>query len=145
MLVRDQVDEHRSGDALREAVQRRLERRRLLRPLGEDVGQSKQVLIKVRELALRPLLAPPMLGPIHARGDELNGGGVHDVDGALEPMHESFAGLAAGKARVQRLEMIEHRPEELLGHAGIALLVGVRKIIAAGRSGATDCRKITTG
>ncbi|HEY5233748.1 MAG TPA: hypothetical protein VIK35_09470 [Verrucomicrobiae bacterium] len=59
----------------------------------------------------------------------MNGGGVHDVN---EPFFEMEGGAwraDAGKAGLERLQMFQHRPEELPGHFRIAGAVGGQKIV----------------
>ena len=84
-----------------------------------------------------------MLGPVQARGHQLDRGRVHGVNGALETVEQALALAAAGKARVETLEVIEDGPEELLGQRGVAVFVGVGQIVAAGRGGAPQSRERT--
>jgi len=50
------------------------------------------------EMALGGSLAPPVLGPVHAGGDQLNGGGINDMDDAPETPGDSLATVATRKA-----------------------------------------------
>ena len=84
--------------------------------------------------------AAAVLGPIHAGCDQLDGGGIDDVDGLAKAMSDALAASSVGEARRKRLEMGEHGPEELLGQKRLALLVGMGKPVAAGRSRAPDAR-----
>jgi hypothetical protein len=76
---------------------------------------------------------------MHAGGDQLDGGRIHRVNRALEAAQQTLALATAGEARVQALEMFEHGPEELLGHRGVAMLVGVGEIVPRG------CRRSAQG
>lgn len=86
-------------------------------------------------------MGDPFPFPVHAGGHQLNGGGVHRVDGALEAVEQPLALAAAGKARVQALEMFQDRPEQLLGQDRVAVLVGVGEIVAGGRGGPAQGRE----
>jgi hypothetical protein len=57
------------------------------------------------------------------------------MNDALETPGHTLAPVAACKARLEDLQMSKHGPENLLRQSRIALLVCVRKIIAAGRRG----------
>ena len=50
-----------------------------------DDREARQKALEVEpQMALRGGLAPAMLRPVHARGHQLDGRGVHHMDGALE-------------------------------------------------------------
>ena len=105
-------------------------------PRGVDDGEAGQKAVQVEpQMALGRRLAPAMFGPVHAGGDQLNGGRVDHMDDAPEAPGDALAPVAASKAGLEGLQMAEHRPEELLRQAGVALLVGVGEIIAARRRG----------
>jgi len=99
---------------------------------GVDNGEAGQKAMEVEsQMALGRRFAPPVLGPVHAGGDQLNGGGINHVDDAPETPCNSLATIAAGKAGLESLQMAEHRPENLFRQAGVSFLVGVGEIIAA--------------
>src|SRR6185295_13182871 len=87
-------------------------------------------------------LAPAVLGPVQAAGDQLDGGGVHEVNGAFEA-EGKLGPAAAAKAGVELLQMLEHSPEEVLGHLGRALTVGGGEAVFAGAAGAAKGRERT--
>ena len=84
-------------------------------------------------MTLSRSLATAVFGPVHAGGDELDRGGIDHVDGATETPGDSLAPVAASKTWDKGLQMTEHLPEKFFGKKGRAFLVGVGKIIAAGR------------
>ena len=109
---------------------------------GVDDGEARQEALEVQpEVALGGGLAPPVLGPIQTRGNELNGGGVDHMDDALEATGQAFEASPGTELRLDRLQMGKHRPEELLGHRRVAMFVSVRESVAAGRGGAPDARQ----
>ena len=57
---------------------------------------------------------------------------------AKTPRH-ALATAASREAGRNALQMPEHRPENLLRQTRVALLVGVGKVVAAGRRGAAQC------
>jgi len=78
-----------------------------------------------------------MFGPIQRTGHERNGGGVHDMNEALGETKSEAWRVMAGEGRLERLQMIQHSPEELLGHFGIAGAVGVgERVLGRGGGGA---------
>ncbi len=58
--------------------------------VNEDEAGQEAVQIQT-QMTLGGSLAAAMLGPVQCRGDPLDGGGVHDVDGGFEPVHQSLA------------------------------------------------------
>src|SRR5689334_5951779 len=56
------------------------------------------------------------------------------MNDSLEATSPSFSGLAADKSRREIPQVFTDRPEELLRHFGRPNFVGVRKIVATGRS-----------
>src|SRR6266540_1045474 len=90
------------------------------------------------QMTLGRRLAPAVLGPVHAGGHQLDRRRIDHMDYSPETPGDSLATAATGKAGLQALEMTEHRPENLFGQAGIALLVAVRKIIATRRRRGTQ-------
>jgi len=114
-------------------------------PRGVDDGEAGQKAVEIQpQMALGRRLAPAVFGPVHAGGDQLDSGRVHDMDDAPEAPGHSLAPVAAGKTGLESLQMVEHRPENLFRQAGVSFLVGVREIIAAGRSGRPQRHKQTT-
>ena len=85
-------------------------------------------------------LAPPMLGPVHIVGHQLDGRGVDRVNRPREASGQStFALLGAmTEAGRLRLKMIKRLPEQLLGHVGVALSVRVGETVATGAEGAAN-------
>jgi hypothetical protein len=86
--------------------------------------------------------APAVFGPVQAVGHQLDGGRVHDVNEALEAEGQLRATPRA-KAGMKLLEMVEHRPEQRLGHFRVTFPVGVREGVFAGRGRAADRRQRT--
>ena len=110
---------------------------------GVDDGEARQEALQVEaDVALGGGFAAPVLGPIHAPGDQLNGRGVDDVNGALEAEGEAWATTAAELSN-ERLKVIEDFPEEDLGQGGVALTIGMRKAVLARRSRSADGGKRT--
>src|SRR6266404_1871689 len=67
---------------------------------GVDNGKARQKTLQIQtQMTLGRGFAPTMLGPIHARSDQRNGGRVHQANLAFEPTGKSFAGFAADKPR----------------------------------------------
>ena len=98
-----------------------------------DDGAGGQETLEIKpDMALGGGFAPPMFGPIQRTGHERNGGGVHDMDEPLETKREAGR-VVASKGRLERLQMIQHGPEELFGHFRIAGAIGVRKSVFARR------------
>src|SRR5208282_1210315 len=85
-------------------------------------------------------LAPTMLGPVQRAGHQLDGGRIHDVNEPLETEGEPGRAVAA-KSGLQRLQMFQHRPEELLGHFRIPPTVGMRERVLVRRSRSAQCRQ----
>ena len=80
----------------------------------------------------RLLLAVP--GPVQALGYQLYGGGVNDVDGALEAVRK--AGILAASVYERGmlcLYVSECAPEQLLRHCRVSRGVGVRQAVSARR------------
>ena len=92
-------------------------------------------------MALGGRFAPTMPRPVHARGDQWNGRRIDQMNRSLELASKSLPSFATDKARREIAQVIEHRPEEFLGHLRRAHLIGVGKIIAAGRSRSSQARQ----
>jgi hypothetical protein len=85
-------------------------------------------------MTLGRCFAAAVPGPVHAVGHQLDGGGIHHMNGALETPRQFAAAMSrAGKSRVHVLQMREDLPEELLRNLCRAGLVSVRKVVAAWR------------
>lgn len=98
-----------------------------------DDGAGGQETLEIKpDMTLGGGFAPPMFGPIQRTGHERNGGGVHDMDEPLETKREAGR-VMAGEGGLERLQMIQHGPEELLGHFRITGAIGVRESVFAGR------------
>jgi len=111
-------------------------------PGGVHEGKARQKTLQVQpQMTLGRRLAPPVFGPIHTRGDQGNGGRIHQMNRAPELAGETFAGFATDKAWGALAQVIQDRPKELFGHLGRADLVGMRERVAIGRGGAADTRK----
>jgi hypothetical protein len=105
---------------------------------GVEDGEARQEALQVEaDVALGGGFAAPVLGPVHASGDPLNGRGVDDVNGALESEGEAWA-TTVTELRNERLEVMESLPEEGLGHGGIAFAIGMRKAVLARRRRPAD-------
>ncbi len=92
---------------------------------GVHDGATGQEGLEVQaEVALGGNLAPAVFGPVEGGGHQLDGGGVHNVNEAFETEGELGTAVAA-EGRLQGLQMIQHGPEELLGHFRVAGAVGV--------------------
>lgn len=112
-------------------------------PSGADDGEAEQEGLQVQaEMTFGGGLAAAVFGPVETAGDKLNGGGIHQMDGALEA-EGKLGATAAPKAGMELLEMFEHPPEEVLGHLGWALPVGGGKAVLAGRAGPAQGRERT--
>ena len=99
---------------------------------GINQGKAGQEALEVKpHVALGGRLAPPMLGPVHTFGNQLNSCGVHNVDRPAEPVCHSPASPSTGKSWREGLKMPEHGPEKLLRQQRTALLARVREPVAA--------------
>ena len=99
---------------------------------GIDNGKARQATGEIHaQMALGRGLPPPMLRPAHARRDQLDGRRVHHVDGVTKTPGEFSAALA--ETGEVRLQMIQHRPEQLLGHRTVPHLVRVAERVARRR------------
>ena len=111
-------------------------------PRRVDDRKARQKTLQVQpQVALGRRFAPPVLGPIHTRGNQLDGRRVHQVNGPLESARKTLGGFATDKLRREIAQMFIHRPEQLFGHRRVAHLVGVREIVARGRGRASNRRQ----
>lgn len=116
---------------------------KLARPLGfmlgggiHDGAAGQEGLQVEAEMALGGGLAPTMFGPVQGTGHQLDGGGVHDMNEALEAEGKLGAAVAA-EGRLQGLQMSQHGPEELFGHFRVAGAIGVgQRVFRRSRGGA---------
>jgi hypothetical protein len=78
--------------------------------------------------------APAVLRPVDAGGYQRDRAGVHYMNDPPKTPGQSFATTTCGKSRRKLLQMIKHRPEEPFSQRSVAMLIGMGKIVAAGRS-----------
>jgi len=86
-------------------------------------------------------LAPAVLGPVDAGGNQGNGARIHHVNDAPEPMRQPFTSAASAQAGRKGLEVFEHRPEQPFGQRRVTMFIGVGKGVAARRAGPAQGRK----
>ena|SRR5437764_14732617 len=84
-----------------------------------------------------------MPSPVHAGGDQGDSGRVDQVNGSFEFTCKALPGFATDKTRREIAQMLEHFPKEFLGHLRGSNLVGVGKIVAAGRGGTSQAGERT--
>ena len=97
----------------------------------DDSKGGKETLQVQSQVHLRGRLSAPVLGPVHAVGHQGDGGGIHRMDSALEAVRQTPVASGRTKSRGKLLQMLKHLPEKSLHHLGVAILVRVRKGIAA--------------
>jgi subtilisin-like proprotein convertase family protein len=97
-------------------------------------------LVRHHATKRRSVLAAAMFGPVQTAGDQLDGGGIHQVDHAFETEGEPQPALPA-KTGVEFFQMAEDGVEEVLGHLGRAFAVGGGERVLAGRDRATHRRE----
>ncbi len=108
---------------------------------GVHDGAAGQKGLEIQtDMAFGGRLAPTVFGPVQRAGHQLDGGGVHDMNEALEAEGKPGATVAA-ESGLQSLQMFQHRPEQLLGHFRIAPAVGVRERVFGRRRGPAQCRQ----
>ena len=108
---------------------------------GVHEGEARQEGLQVEpEMALGGGLAAAMFGPVQTAGDQLDGGGVHQMNHPLEAEGKPRAAIPA-KAGVEFFQMAQDGVEEVLGHLGGAFAVGGGERILAGRGRATHRRE----
>ena len=109
---------------------------------GVNQGECGQEALEVEpHVALGCRLAPSVLGPVHAFGDQFKGCGIHNVDRPAKPVRHTSAPPSASKFRRERLEMREHGPENLLHQHCLALLARVGESVTARRGRTAKCRE----
>jgi len=108
---------------------------------GVHEGEARQEGLQVEpEMALGGRLAAAMFGPVQAAGDQLDGGGIYQVDHAFEAEGKPRSAVPA-KTGVEFLQMAEDGIEKVLSHLSGAFTVGSGECIFAGRIRATHCRE----
>lgn len=86
-------------------------------------------------------LAAAVFGPVHTRGDQLDGRGIDHVDRVLESIGQTCAAASGAEAWLNGPKLIEHAPEQLLGHSGVPDLVGMGETFATWRGRSTNPRQ----
>ena len=95
-------------------------------------GKSRKVALQVQtQMHLGGRLASAMPGPVHAVGDQGDSRGIHGMDRPLKSVRQSPVASSRTESRGKLLQMLKHLPEKSLHHVAVAILVGVRKRIAA--------------
>jgi hypothetical protein len=104
---------------------------------GVHDGATGQEGLEIEpDMAFGGGLAAAMFGPVQRACHQLDGGRVHDVDEPLETEGELRMTVAA-EGGLQGVQMIQHGPEELLGHFRFARAIGVgERVFRRGRGGA---------
>ena len=104
--------------------------RAVVLPGGIDDGEAGQEALQVDpQVALRRRLASPVLRPVHARGDQLDGRGVHHMDRPAEAPAQALV-PATAKAGMQGLQVRQHCPEEFFTQRTSPAFVGVTERVA---------------
>ena len=88
-------------------------------------------------MALRRGLASAVGGPIHAVGDQLDYGGIDDLDAPVE-LPETAGKTAAAKSGRERAQVIQGGPEQIRADGRGANPAGMGKGVALGRGGAAN-------
>jgi len=89
-------------------------------------------------------LAPPVLGPVHALGDQFDGGGILNVDRLAEAVCYGPPSTPSGKARGQCLNVPKYSSEKLLSQNSLALLARMEESVATRWGRAANCRERCT-
>lgn len=97
--------------------------------LDHREGGQERVQIEP-QMALRRGLAPSVLRPAHAVGNQRDGAGIDRVDRAPEAPGQSV--VAQPEPGAGGLEVAEHLPEELFHHVTLPDPVGVGEGVAGG-------------
>src|SRR5438132_13044796 len=88
-------------------------------------------------MALGSGFAPPVLGPIHAVGNQGNHTGIHQIDRALKTKGK-VSSLMPAKARMLPLHLLEHPPIDLLSKFGIPNFIGMGQSVSTRTAGTPD-------
>src|ERR1700741_2156537 len=94
-----------------------------------------------KHMQLGSSFAPAVLRPVDAGGYQRDGARVHHMNNAPETTSQPFTSTSGGKSGRKLLQVLEHRPEEPFSQPSVAALIGMGKVVAAGRSCSAQCRK----
>src|SRR6266404_1296584 len=86
-------------------------------------------------------LAPTVLRPVDAGGNQSNSARIDNMNDAAKAPGQSLATTSCGKSRRKLLEMIKHRPEQPFSQRSVALFIGVGEIVATRRRRSAQGRK----
>src|SRR3979490_242227 len=81
--------------------------------------------------------------PVDAGGYQRNRTRVHHMNNAPETTSQPFTSTSCAKSGRKLLQVLEHRPEQPFSQRSVAALIGMGKIVAAGRSRSAQGRKRT--
>jgi len=100
-----------------------------------DEDETGQEALEIEpHVALGGRLAPAVLGPVHASGHQLDGRGVHNVNGLAETASYAPSATSLRKVRRERIKVTERGPKKLFGQLGLSLLARMGESVSAGRS-----------
>ena len=103
-----------------------------------DDGKTRKQTFHVQShVGFCRCLASSMFGPVHAIGNQFNGGGINDVDPPFETC-EAARHFATGILRKCSLQMVSDVPKQSFRQLGRSSLVGIGKSVATGRFGTAD-------
>ena len=85
-------------------------------------------------------LAPPVLGPVHTVGHQLQGGRIHQMDHPFEAEGKP-ATPPTTKTRTEILQVLQGLPKQFFSHDGVTLAIGIGKRVALGCRGSTNRRE----
>ena len=86
-------------------------------------------------------LAPTVLGPVHAVGDQCNRRGVDGMNRPLKAPGQAAVATRRSELRAERLEVPQHAPKQFLHHVAVAVLVRMRERVAPRRHRPTNRSK----
>lgn len=86
------------------------------------------------QMQLGRRLAPTVLRPVHAVGNQSDRRRVDAINGLLESARQPLVTPRRTEARELVLQMVEHLPEQRLHHVRVAAFVRMRESVAARRS-----------
>ena len=110
-----------------------------------DNGKRREKSLQVQpQMHLRGRLAAPVLGPVHAVGDQCNRGGVDGMDRPLKAAWQAAVATRRSELRIEALEVTEDRPKQFLHHVTVAVLVRIREGVAAWRHRPTNRSKFSS-
>ena len=105
----------------------------VMRSFFNDGEGGKETLQVQAQVHLRSCLTSPMLGPVHAVGNQRNSGGINRINSFFETMWQSAIATTWSKTWTKLLKMPEHLPEKFLHHVAVAMFVCVRESVARRR------------